>query len=282
MSTESTFDTPGHFEEQSQKSAETLEREIDQQRSSIGNLVDALEKRMSPGQLVDQALGYVKDHGGETFANLGNQIKANPLATVLTSVGILWLMAGRRTPSPGPSLLEKVSDKVGGVAGSVAGGVTDAKSRLQQTVALMKDKAGELTDTAAQVLPGKSDGTQAVATLRERGRRVQSSASNLLHEQPVVVAVIGIALGAAIGAVLPSSEPEKKVLSLARDKLSDTGSADTQAASSSSPGSLPGTSGMTGVEGSDIVGADPAARPGTSPAPHPRHGPATGSTPGLG
>ncbi|WP_122710696.1 DUF3618 domain-containing protein [Pseudomonas viridiflava] len=89
MSIDSSFDTPEHFEEESKKSPETLEREIDQQRSSIGNIVDALEKKMSPGQLVDQALGYVKDNGGEFFGNLGNNVKANPVPAVLTTVGVL-------------------------------------------------------------------------------------------------------------------------------------------------------------------------------------------------
>jgi ElaB/YqjD/DUF883 family membrane-anchored ribosome-binding protein len=282
MSTESTFDTPEQFEEESQKSADTLEREIDQQRSSIGNLVDALEKRMSPGQLVDQALGYVKGTGGETFTNLGNQIKANPLAVALTAVGVLWLMTGSRTPSPGPSVLDKVSDKVSGVADSVAGSLGDAKARVQQTAARVKDKAGELTGSATHALSGSVPDTHAAATLREKGRQVQSSASNLLHEQPLMVAVIGIALGAAIGAALPTSEPEKKLVNLAREKLNEPGLSDTDPLSSSIPRELTADAGMAGMQDSDIVGVNPASRPGTSSAPQPNHGPASGSTPGLG
>lgn len=282
MSTESTFDTSEQIEEESQKSADTLEREIDQQRSSIGNLVDALEKRMSPGQLVDQALGYVKGSGGETFANLGNQIRANPLALALTAVGVLWLMTGSRTPSPGPSVLDKVGDKMSGVADSLAGGLGEAKAKVQQTAAMVKDKAGELTGSATHALSGSVPDTHAAASLREKGRQVQSSASNLLHEQPLMVAVIGIALGAAIGAALPASEPEKKLVNLAREKLSEPGVFDTDPLSSSIATEFTANPGMTGMQDSDIVGVDPASRPGTSPAPHPSHGPASGSTPGLG
>lgn len=106
MSIDSSFDTPENFEAQSQKSPEALEQEIDEQRSNIGNIVDALEKKISPGQWVDQALAYARENGGEFAGNLGNNVKANPVPAILASVSILWLMMGSRTPSPGPSMID--------------------------------------------------------------------------------------------------------------------------------------------------------------------------------
>jgi hypothetical protein len=44
------------FEYESQKSPEAIERDIDAQRASIGNIVDALESKFTPGQAFDQAL----------------------------------------------------------------------------------------------------------------------------------------------------------------------------------------------------------------------------------
>jgi hypothetical protein len=50
---------------------------------------------MSPGQLIDEVLDYVKSSGGgEYAANLGNAVKANPIPMALMGVSMAWLMAG--------------------------------------------------------------------------------------------------------------------------------------------------------------------------------------------
>ncbi len=42
---------------EAEKSPEQIEREIDAQRASIGNIVDQLESKFTPGQMIDQAWG---------------------------------------------------------------------------------------------------------------------------------------------------------------------------------------------------------------------------------
>lgn len=232
MSIDSSFDTPEHFEQASQKSPEALEREIDQQRSSIGNIVDALERKMSPGQLVDQALTYAKDNGGEFFGNLGNNVKTNPVPAVLTTIGIVWLMLGNRTPtdpsSAGPSLFEGVSERAENVVGAVSDSLSSAKARVQETVALMKDRVSEVKDKTTHFTDSMDEKrSQASGLLHETGRtfeqkrlRLQSSATRLLNEQPLTLAVLGIAVGAVMGAALPATDGEKRLVRQAREKLS--------------------------------------------------------------
>ena len=88
---------------EAQKDPAELEREIDQKRAEIGDIVHALENKLSPGELIDTALSYVKGGGGEFFTNLSNTAKANPVPTVLTSIGLLWLMAGQNRQPTAPS-----------------------------------------------------------------------------------------------------------------------------------------------------------------------------------
>jgi len=45
--------------------------------------------------------------------------------------------------------------------------------------------------------------------------------SRLWHEQPLVVAGLGIAVGAALGALLPATEFENRTLGSSKDKLKD-------------------------------------------------------------
>ncbi len=86
-----------------EKTSADLQREIDQDRQRIGNRIDAIQERMSPGQLVDEVLTYAKvSGGGEYVTNLGQALKNNPLPVALIGVSLAWLMAKGSTPS-GPS-----------------------------------------------------------------------------------------------------------------------------------------------------------------------------------
>lgn len=229
MSIDSTFDIPESIDHDSYKSPETLEREIDAQRSSIGNIVDALEGKFSPGQLLDQALSYGKGTGGEFFSNLGNTVKSNPMPTVLTSVGLLWLMMGQnRSPSTsaGPSSLNHLGERTSDMAHSVTDTFGSAKSRIEETAQRMKEKAGQVSDDVTEKLSATSDrlnkgSHDATDSLHEQTRKVQSSFTYMLREQPLALAAIGIALGAALGSALPSTERENKMMGQASDTLTE-------------------------------------------------------------
>ena len=224
---------------ESQKSPESLEREIDAQRSSIGSIVDALESKLSPGQLVDQVMSFTRGNGGEFFNNLGKTIKANPVPTLLTSIGVLWLMMGSNkspnysTGSSGPSMFDSLgnrisdmADKVSDTLGNVKAKVQDKAHDLQDGASRLKDKAGHLTDsvtdkmssTGQQMNRGSHDATHA---LRQQSEKVKSSFNYLLNEQPLALAAIGIALGAMAGAALPITDKENQMMGHASDSLTD-------------------------------------------------------------
>jgi len=83
-----------------EKTSFELQREIDVDRQRIGDRIDAIQERMSPGQLIDEVLGYAKDSGGgEYVRNLGQAMKINPLPVALIGVSLAWLMAKQQTPS---------------------------------------------------------------------------------------------------------------------------------------------------------------------------------------
>jgi len=212
------------IDQESRKNPDELEREIDQKRERIEDLVGALESRLSPGQLFDQALSYTKGHSGEFAHNLGNTLKANPVPAVLTSVGLLWLALGQnRTPAPattGTPLKEKVSGALDSIANS-AGHTRDSLNRgshdvrdkvtgLGESVSAKASHTGErLSDTAAQ----------AKDTLTDQAQQLKGTFDTLLREQPLVVGALGIALGALLGASLPRTETEDRALGKHSDKL---------------------------------------------------------------
>ncbi|NNH65829.1 DUF3618 domain-containing protein [Rhizobium laguerreae] len=89
------------MENSMEKTSAELQREIDQDRRRIGDRIDAIQERMSPGQLVDEVIAYTKaSGGGEYVSNLGHALKANPLPVALMGVSLAWLMA-KGSPSSG-------------------------------------------------------------------------------------------------------------------------------------------------------------------------------------
>jgi hypothetical protein len=92
------------METSTEKTSADLQREIDRDRQRIGDRIDAIQERMSPGQLVDEVLAYAKGSGGgEYVSNLGQALKANPLPVALMGVSLAWLMAKGTPPSPAAS-----------------------------------------------------------------------------------------------------------------------------------------------------------------------------------
>jgi ElaB/YqjD/DUF883 family membrane-anchored ribosome-binding protein len=240
---------------QSHKSPETLEHEIDQQRASISSIVDALESKMSPGQLFDQALSYSRGNGSEFFQNLGTTVKNNPVPTVLAGLSLAWLAMNQNRPiapprvHTGPSLMDRasavaskvgqavdgmkdtlhgaadsVTSKASAAADSVAAHASAAADSVTSHTSALKDKASTWRDGATDRL---SDGSERLgrnaedltAQAREAGTQVKGQFEYLLKEQPLVLAAVGLALGAAFGAALPVTRHEHRLMGKTSDRL---------------------------------------------------------------
>jgi ElaB/YqjD/DUF883 family membrane-anchored ribosome-binding protein len=84
----------------------------------------------------------------------------------------------------------------------------DARGRLEQTRERFYHAADSLRE-----------GTHRAADMtRERWSRTRSEAEHMMHEQPLVLGALGFAAGALIGAMLPPSEAEDRMIGEARDR----------------------------------------------------------------
>ena len=54
-------------------STNEIERDLAQTRARLDATIDALQQRLSPGEMVDQAIGYVKESGGGEFGRAGRR-----------------------------------------------------------------------------------------------------------------------------------------------------------------------------------------------------------------
>ena len=78
---------------------DVIERDLERTRSRMDNRLSELQERLSPGQIVDDLLGYFRGSEGGDFArNLMESVRNNPLPAALTGIGLTWLMASNPKP----------------------------------------------------------------------------------------------------------------------------------------------------------------------------------------
>jgi ElaB/YqjD/DUF883 family membrane-anchored ribosome-binding protein len=224
--------TQQRIEAESHKDPDILEREIEQKRAEIDGIVHALENKLSPGQMFDRVLAYAKGNGGELLGNLGDSIKGNPLAALLTSIGLAWLMSGRQPARARPSH----SYSSGYDAWRTEHGSNDGM-HLKERAGALKDRAAHLRDEMSEGLHDARErlgdmrddigerAHHASEAVRHTARNAQQSLEQMLREQPLAVAAIGIAAGALIAALLPPTRQEDEWLGRGSDQLKQRGRA---------------------------------------------------------
>ncbi|OWW00139.1 nutrient deprivation-induced protein [Rhizobium sp. R72] len=147
-----------------------IEREIDDDRRRIEEKIDAIQQRLSPGQLVDEIIAYAKSSGGgEYVANLGTAMKNNPIPLVLMGISLAWLMTGPKSTLS--SYAETVEYPLATVKGNVrrmgpvqADGdkryshfVDDAGTRYRALTDEAGKRAGHFVDDTGKTFRGLAD-----------------------------------------------------------------------------------------------------------------------------
>ncbi|MGJ3230184.1 MAG: DUF3618 domain-containing protein [Oceanicaulis sp.] len=79
---------------------EQIETEAREHRQALREDLDAIFERLSPGQIMDEALGQF---GGvkSLTQNLGAQVRDNPLPVIVTAAGLAWLASATRSGKGG-------------------------------------------------------------------------------------------------------------------------------------------------------------------------------------
>jgi hypothetical protein len=173
------------------RNPEQLERTADQIRADLDRTLDALERKLSPSEWLDRSLAYLRAHSGEWSRNIGEAVQRNPVPIVVAVAGIGWLVA---SSFRGRSSLD---DDTFGDESPYA----DPPPRR----ARFYDGVGNRFARAAD------------ATL-ERTRRTRYQVVSTIERQPLLLGGLAIAVGALLGALLPATEYEDKVVGQIRDR----------------------------------------------------------------
>jgi hypothetical protein len=211
------------------QSTQQIERDVERTRAEIEDTVDALRDKMSIGQIVDEVSHYLRDSGGtEMASNLAAQARANPMALGLVGIGLAWLMSGRGQPSMGyeghsaattsaGDGLRDASARMGATAASAKGKVAETGRKAGEAVTSRMHEAGDAM--ASRMHQAGDAAADAYGRMSGQATRAQRAMSDIIEDEPLILAGLGLAVGAAIGAMLPATDTENRVLGEHRDRL---------------------------------------------------------------
>ncbi|HLH92184.1 MAG TPA: DUF3618 domain-containing protein [Xanthobacteraceae bacterium] len=151
-------------------SSAQLEQEAERTRAQLTQSLAELRERMTPGQLLDQAVGYAKDSGGDVFVRkLGRQVAENPLPITLIGAGMAWLMLARGGPdAPSRDGVQQARERAGAA-------LDRTTERMSDATAGARDFADSTRDAATGALEN------AGASLSETASAARDAASNAME-----------------------------------------------------------------------------------------------------
>jgi gas vesicle protein len=132
--------------------------------------------------------------------------------------------AGATISDTAHSMTSGAQSMAGAASGAVRGFASAASDRLRDTVGNVRDTASGAVDAVADTASDLRDRATDAALTAGRtaggvGRRAGTTLWHLFQEQPLVAAGLGLAIGAAIGAALPSTEAENRMLGETSDEV---------------------------------------------------------------
>lgn len=222
------------------KDAETLEREINQTRAEMNQTLDALEHKLTAGQLLDQCLKFFGKTGGEIGSSIGNSVKENPVPFLLTATGVAWMMFGPDRSKRHSGYYESgyseeryagtytddLYDDGSGASGSgnkVRAGATAAGNQLSRSKEALREGVSKTSKTVKDTVSSTSSAVKdslnrTTVTAQNKAVQAKEQLSVMLEEQPLLLGFLGVAVGAAIGFMLPHTEQEDQLVGEVRDK----------------------------------------------------------------
>jgi hypothetical protein len=232
--------------------AEQLERETEQTRSQLSDTLDELRAAVTPGRLVDQISERFSDGAPAEFTrNLKDQVVGNPLPLAIIGAGLAWLMLGPRVGSGAiagavarganrstewaernadlsqvqssaasgvNSAMDSASDAANQAQRSMRDAAESVSQSARQTAHDVRDTAGAMADAASRTASSISQSTKLAG---QRTLQTGSSFLDFCREQPLLLAGLGVAIGALMGALVPATETEDRLMGEASDQMKE-------------------------------------------------------------
>ena len=210
--------------------------EIERTRADMSETVDAIQEKLSPQNIKEQAKEQAKDTAKGAGSTIMETIRENPLPAALTGIGLGWLFVSARRSSSSPSGQEAryrgdrgydyppAYDRVppdydyppryeerGSSGPSTGQALEQAQGRVGETASQARDRAGQAASQAQE------RASQFGRRAQEQARRAKGGFQRMLQENPLAVGALAVGAGAAVGLAIPQTAKEHEAMGEARD-----------------------------------------------------------------
>jgi ElaB/YqjD/DUF883 family membrane-anchored ribosome-binding protein len=230
-----------------------LQREASAARVGLSSALDDLRESVSTAALTHGAMTFAKEGSTAVARAAIDRAMASPLAAMLIGAGVFMLMTGGNKDSQVGAVVHKGNEAVkstastlAGVGSSIAGAASSALSAASRASGAVSDTAVAAADrvkTAAGdasgmatgaydkarstvehlTTQGRDQGKQAIDQTQAMVTEAQGRLEQFAREQPILVAALGVAFGAALGAALPMTKAEQDYMGAAARKAGEFG-----------------------------------------------------------
>ena len=200
--------------------------EIERTRADMSETVDAIQERLSPENLKEQAKAQAKDTAREAGSGFVARIKQNPVPAAMVGIGLGWLLMSGREESSGQQRFQDgpyYYERSGGRSypsyyeESSGSSVGQGQDRTGEAASQARDRVGQISGQAQE--RASQLGSQA----QDRAQRAEGGFQQMLQENPLAVGALAVGLGAAVGFSFPETDKENQVMGEARDSLVEQG-----------------------------------------------------------
>lgn len=245
------------------RSPEEIESDIARTRADFSSTIDAIQHKLSPSEMMDNAVDYALSTTPGAFSmNLVNSVRDNPIPVALIGIGIAWLFAADRrrveyepvaryprslrrpvrsgyegmdeedyyaardygTGDTDEGLMQRMAAKTSDTAQGLKESASNVGQKISDTASAVTGRVQQAGQSARARLQESADSAQ--ARMSEMGRRSQvrmerakDRFGQMMDEQPLVLGALGLAIGAALGAAIPSTRRENEMMGNVRDDL---------------------------------------------------------------
>lgn len=199
-------------------------------------------KQETKDEIRDATLGRVERMVGEMRekgTSIMETVKANPIPAALVGVGLAWLFMGKSDQSSS----QRRSNNGYGYAGynnddydygygrSYRQGQSQGQSSGNSTGEMFQQKVNQVKDSVSEAADSVKEKTgdfvnqaqeqvgQIADQVQEKAHRVMDRSYSFMDEYPLATGVLTLALGAAVGLMLPETQRENELMGEARNKL---------------------------------------------------------------
>jgi ElaB/YqjD/DUF883 family membrane-anchored ribosome-binding protein len=215
-------------------SSARLQQEADQARAGLSSALEDLKSSVTTTALTNGAMTFARDGSSAVAKAAVDKAMSNPFAALMIGAGVAMLMMGdKKVGSAIGGLVEHGKSAVKTAADSVTHMGTNATAAATGSAAGLADRA---TSQAKDMLEkGEQEAKDLLHKGQEQGQHLVDQAQHLIEEnrgrleqfaqeQPILVAALGVAFGAALGASLPVTRAEQQFFGGTAKQAIDKGS----------------------------------------------------------